>query len=92
MTDFLSDILSSLGPIIDNPKTLNTRKINKHILLLKQQHWFKNIYDNREYYALLFGNRRVRSYLQSSFRVHRMIRKKKVQEKFIILLNKEVKK
>lgn len=92
MTDFLSDILSSLGPIVDTPKHLNTRKINKHIFLLKKQHWFKNVYDNEEYYALLFGNRRVRFYLQSSFRVHRMIRKKKVQKKFIMLLNKELKK
>ncbi|AEN90424.1 hypothetical protein BMWSH_3542 [Priestia megaterium WSH-002] len=92
MTDFLSDFLSSLGPIVDTPRPLNTRKINKHILLLKQQHWFKNVYDNKEYYALLFGNRRVRSYLHSSFRVFRMIRNEKVQKKFIMLLNKELKK
>ncbi|WP_406866773.1 hypothetical protein AB0764_06945 [Priestia megaterium] len=26
MTDFLSDFLSSLGPIVDTPRPLNTRK------------------------------------------------------------------
>lgn len=91
MTDFLSDVLSSLVPIIDTPKSLNTKKINKHIALLKQQHWFRNIYEDDKYYALLFGNRRVRFYLQSSLRVKRMIYKEKVQEKFLALLNKELK-
>ncbi|MDN3233117.1 hypothetical protein [Priestia megaterium] len=91
MTDFLSDVLSSLVPVIDTPKSLNTQKINKHIELLKQQHWFRNIYEDDKYYALLFGNRRVRFYLQSSLRIKRMIHKKKVQEKFLKLLNKELK-
>ncbi|MED4210681.1 hypothetical protein P4662_15550 [Priestia megaterium] len=91
MTDFLSDVLSSLVPIIDTSKSLNTQKINKHIELLKQQHWFRNIYEDDKYYALLFGNRRVRFYLQSSLRVKKMIRKEKVQEKFLALLNKESK-
>ncbi|MEH7590774.1 hypothetical protein V7247_28970 [Priestia megaterium] len=89
MIDFISDLLS--GGIGFSTGVLDTRKIDSNIRLLRQQEWFKKIYENNQYYSLLIGNREVRTYLQSNFRVKRMIHNEKSQAKFLLLLNKELK-
>lgn len=79
MFDFLSDFLSSmLGVSIG---TLDTRKIDKNIELLKQQSWFKRIYEDEKYRRLFITNRRVRSYFQSTYRVKKIIRSEEAQRK-----------
>ena len=89
MIDFISDLLS--GGVGFSTNGLDTRKIDSNIRLLRQQEWFKKIYENNQYYSLLIGNREVRACLQSNFRVKRMIRNERSQAKFLLLLNKEMK-
>ncbi|WP_182007551.1 hypothetical protein [Priestia aryabhattai] len=89
MIGFISDLLSDgLG---FSTGVLDTRKIDSNIMLLRQQEWFKKIYENNQYYSLLIGNRELRAYLQSNFRVKKIIRNEKSQAKFLLLLNKELK-
>ncbi|MED4261683.1 hypothetical protein [Priestia aryabhattai] len=89
MNDFISDFLSS--GVGFSTGVLDTRKIDSNIRLLREQEWFKKIYENNQYYSLLIGNREVRAYLQSNFRVKRMIRNEKSQAKFLLLLNEKLK-
>lgn len=89
MMDFISDLLS--GRLGFSTDVLDTRKIDSNITLLRQQEWFKKIYENNQYYLLLIGNGEVRAYLQSNFRVKRIIRNEKAQAKFLLLLNKKLK-
>ncbi|MDD1515925.1 hypothetical protein [Priestia megaterium] len=89
MIDFIFDLLS--GGVGFSTNVLDTRKIDSNIRLLRQHEWFKKIYENNQYYPLLIGNREVRAYLQSNFRVKRMIRNERSQAKFLLLLNKEIK-
>ncbi|MEW4212080.1 hypothetical protein Q0O85_26540 [Priestia megaterium] len=91
MIDFISDLLSNVLLELFNKDGLDTRKIDSNIKLLRKQEWFKKIYENNQYYSLLIGNRKVRAYLESNFRVKRMIRNEKAQAKFLLLLNKELK-
>lgn len=50
MFDFLSDFLSSMLGV--STGALDTRKIDKNIELLKQQSWFKRIYEDEKYRTL----------------------------------------
>ena len=72
----LEDFLAALVP--NGSNSLNTRKIDGNIEMLKQYSWFKNIYDNERYHRLFFGNRKVRKYLQNTYRVKRIIEKENV--------------
>lgn len=85
----LEEILASLIPNGNN--SLNTRKIDRNIEILKKYSWFMNIYDDEKYHSLFFGNRKVRMYLQNTYRVKRIIKKEHVRKKFIIFLNEQVK-
>ncbi|MGE7186371.1 hypothetical protein ACQKKK_21090 [Peribacillus sp. NPDC006672] len=63
MLDFLLGILSAgFG---DN--SLDTRKIDRNIEMLKNHTWFKDIYEDEKYHRLFFVNRNVRQYLQSLY-------------------------
>lgn len=55
MINFISDFLS--GGLGSSANVLDTRKIDSNIAILRQQEWFKKIYENDQYYALLIGNR-----------------------------------
>ncbi|MFE0344821.1 hypothetical protein ACFW0L_24445 [Priestia megaterium] len=59
MMDFISDLLS--GGLGFSTDVLDTRKIDSNITLLRQQEWFKKIYENNQYYLLLIGNGEVRA-------------------------------
>ncbi|MBY6037574.1 hypothetical protein KUV80_12965 [Fictibacillus nanhaiensis] len=85
MIDFLLNMLA--GGVGDN--SLDTKKIDKHIEQMKKYSWFAALYDDENYHSLFFVSRRVRAYLQSSFRVKRMIHNEKAREKFVHLLNKQ---
>ena len=70
---------------------LDTRKIDKNIELLKQQSWFKRIYEVEKYRRLFITNRRVRAYVQSTYRVKKIICSKEAQRKLLILIDKQLK-
>lgn len=87
MIDF---ILSILEAVYSGNISLDTRKIDKHIEELKKHDWFLTIYENEKYRRLFNVNRNVRAYLQSKRRVNRMIDHPIAQERFIQLLEKQV--
>jgi hypothetical protein len=87
--DFIFDFLGSF--LYGSNTGLNTRKIDKNIELLKQQGWFKRIYEDEKYRRLFFSNKYVRAYLQSNYRVKRIIRNESAQKKLLNLLDKQLK-
>ena len=88
MFDFLSDCLSSLVGV---SVSLDTKKIDKNIELLKQQGWFKRIYEDEKYHRLFITNRKVRAYLQSRTRIKKIIRSKEAQRKLLLLIDQQLK-
>ena len=89
MIDLLSDLLSSMLGV--STGALDTRKIDKNIELLKQQVWFKKIYDDEKYHRLFMANRNVRDYLQSKNRLKKLFVVRKAQTKLLTLLDKQLK-
>ena len=79
MFDFLPNLLSSMLGV--STGSLDTKKIDNNIELLKQQGWFKKIYDDEKYHRLFITNRHVRAYLQSTTRVKKIIRSEDAQKK-----------
>jgi hypothetical protein len=88
MLEFIVNFLSNT--YVGQP-TLHTRKIDQNIARLQQYDWFQTIYYDDQYRSLFFANRHVRKYLQSTFRVKRMMKKKQAQARFIRFLNKQLK-
>jgi hypothetical protein len=70
---------------------LDTRKIDKNIERLKQEVWFKRIYEDERYRRLFFSNKYVRAYLQSNYRVNKMIRYERAQKRFLNVLDYQLK-
>ena len=88
MLDFLLGILfAGFGD-----DSLNTRKIDRNIEMLKNHTWFKEIYEDEKYHRLFFVDRNVRQYLQCTMRVKRIIKREKSQRVFLVFLNKQLKK
>ena len=85
----LISLSSGLSPF-GGRTILNTQKIDSNIEKLKQLSWFKSLYEDEKYCSLFFGNRKVRSYLQSSIRVKGIIKNEYAQKRFIALLEKQV--
>lgn len=90
MFSFLLDIIAGVlgGTSIDN--SLDTRKIDRNIVRLKELDWFKTIYDEERYHRLFFINRNIRGYLQSTRRVNKIIRSEQAQIKFMRFLDKQI--
>ncbi|KPN96320.1 hypothetical protein [Lysinibacillus sp. ZYM-1] len=88
MLDFILEILSDA---FNGRTTLHTSKIDHNIERLRQYDWFEQIYRHDRYRRLFFANRHVRKYLQSDWRVHRIIKKKQARAKFIDFLTKQLK-
>ncbi|MFJ8265384.1 hypothetical protein [Peribacillus asahii] len=84
----LEEFLASLIP--NGSNSLDTRKIDRNIEMLKKYSWFKDIYDDERYHRLFFVNRKVRKYLQNTYRVKRIIKKEDFQIKFIKFLNEQL--
>ncbi|WP_158268311.1 hypothetical protein [Paenisporosarcina sp. OV554] len=84
--DIIAGVLG--GTSIDN--SLDTRKIDRNIVRLKELDWFKTIYDEERYHRLFFINRNIRGYLQSRSRVNKIIRSEQAQIKFMRFLDKQI--
>jgi hypothetical protein len=91
MISFLYGIFEALFQSTGYGSGLNTKKIDKNIELLKEQDWFKELYAAEMYHRLFFVNKHVRGYLQSSYRVKRIIHNQEARKKFILLLDKQIK-
>ncbi|MBT2728422.1 hypothetical protein J7E63_15950 [Bacillus sp. ISL-75] len=88
MINFLFELL---GLALDGGSTgLDTRKIDRNIERLKQQGWFKKIFEDEKYHRLFFTNRHIRAYLQSNFRVNKIINNEKAQKKLLNLLDEQL--
>jgi len=87
---FLYEILSGLLNSIAQDESLNTKKIDRNIKKLTNYDWFKDLYDDENYHRLFLVNRRIRGYLQSTYRVKRMIKYEKSRNKLKKLLAKEI--
>ncbi|MEH7378166.1 MULTISPECIES: hypothetical protein [Bacillaceae] len=88
MLYFLLDLLDAM--FTGSTTGLDTRRIDRNIEQLKQQDWFKKIYNDEKYRRLFYVNRHVRGYLQSTRRVKKIIRNQKAQKKLMVLLNKQI--
>lgn len=85
-------LMDLLGALLGGSSTgLNTRKIDNNIELLKQEGWFKKIYENEKYHRLFFTNRHIRAYLQSTVRVKKILRNNGSQKKLLRMLDKQLK-
>jgi hypothetical protein len=85
--EFIEEVLIRIG----YGDGLNTKRIDTNIELLKQQVWFKKIFDDKRYHKLFFVNKDVRGYLQSKIRVKRIISSEEAQRKFLFFLDKKIK-
>lgn len=90
MLEFILGFLTS--GIYGGNNTLDTKKIDNNIETLKNYTWFKDIYSDEQYQRLFYVNRKVRQYLQSTIRINRIIKKEKSRKKFLVFLDKQVKK
>ncbi len=79
---------SSVSPFAGSTG-LNTQKIDKNIEKLKQYSWFVNLYEDERYRRSFFADKKIRTYLQSSFRVNHLIKNDKAQRSFSLLLEKQ---
>lgn len=70
--------------------SLNTKKIDSHIDKLKQFSWFMDLYEDERYRPAFFANKKIRAYLQSSFRVNNLLKDERAQKRFISLLERQV--
>ena len=84
----LEELLSALIP--QGKKVLDTKKIDKNIKTLLEYKWFEDLYGDENYRHLFFSNRKIRSYLESDKRVTKLIASSINQEKFIGLLNDQI--
>ncbi|CAH0296434.1 hypothetical protein SRABI96_04442 [Peribacillus sp. Bi96] len=89
MMEFFMEILSSF--IYFGDDSLHTKKIDRNIKSLKRNKWFNDLYEDENYHRLFFVNKRVRKFLQSNFRVKRLVKRKKNQKKFLMFLNEQLK-
>ncbi|RAZ81268.1 nitrite reductase [Planococcus halotolerans] len=84
----LIGISSSVSPFTGST-SLNTKKIDSNIEKLKPFAWFMNLYEDERYRRSFFANKKIRAYLQSSFKVNNLIKDEKAQKRFISLLEKQ---
>ncbi|WP_342041936.1 hypothetical protein [Bacillus sp. OTU2372] len=92
MLDFLFSLLEEfIEAIFVSDGNLDTRKIDKNIDILRTQGWFKVIYEDEKYHRLFFTNKHIRRYLQSNNRTKKIIRSNKAREKFLMILDKQLK-
>ena len=74
MLDFLFSLLEEfLESIFVSDGSLDTRKIDKNIDIMRTQGWFKVLYEDEKYHRLFFTNRHIRHYLQSNHRTKKII-------------------
>lgn len=89
---FLYELLLAILDGLFQQNTLHTQKIDKHIEELKQHQWFLTVFNDEAFHRLFFVNWHVRKYLQSRFRVRRLMKSTRARESFINLLQTQVKK
>ncbi|MGM0922633.1 MAG: hypothetical protein ACQEWW_15680 [Bacillota bacterium] len=91
MFSFIFELIAGLFGSIGYSDTLNTKKIDQNIERLNQHDWFKKIYEDEKYHRLFFVNKRLRSYLQSTISVRKIIRSKEEQRKLLLIIEKQIK-
>jgi hypothetical protein len=90
MLNFLLELVSGMFNSVGYSATLDTKKIDQNIVRLNQHEWFKEIYEDEKYHRMFFANKHIRRYLQSSYRVRKMISHEKDQRKFLLFIHKQL--
>ena len=91
MFSFIFELIAGLFGSIGYSDTLNTKKIDQNIERLNEHDWFKKIQEDEKYHRLFFVNKRLRSYLQSTISVRKIIRSKEAQRKLLLIIEKQIK-
>lgn len=73
----------------DKRDPLNSKKADKHIEELRKHPWFTELFEDKRYHHLFFGNRRVRKFLRSKHRTTKLINNVNAQGTFISFLDKQ---
>ncbi|WP_442598806.1 hypothetical protein [Neobacillus sp. D3-1R] len=71
-------------------RSLDTRMVDRHINELKQYSWFLLLYEDEKFRRLFYTNYKIRKYLESPFRVERLMKNSHAQEKFKQYLGKQL--
>jgi ASC-1-like (ASCH) protein len=84
--EIIAELLKSIG----HDASLNTKKIDKHIAELRKYNWFNDLYQDEKYHRLFFVNKRIRKYLQSTYKTKRLKNNTNAQNAFISFLDKQL--
>lgn len=85
----LDVIIATTSPFYEW-RSIDTRRIDSHIHQLNEFPWFQKLYQEDKYRKLFVMNYKTRRYLDSPFRVKRLMNNQSAQLHFIKLLNKEI--
>ncbi|MEH7332038.1 hypothetical protein V7161_05330 [Neobacillus drentensis] len=89
---YILDVLIAITDPLYEWRSIDTRRIDAHIHELKKLPWFQELYQEEKYRKLIVMNYRIRRYLDSPFRVKRLMNSSKAQLHFLKLLNKQIEK
>ncbi|WP_051633849.1 hypothetical protein [Bacillus sp. UNC41MFS5] len=87
---YILDVIIAITSPLYEWRSIDTRRIDSHIHQLNKQPWFQELYQDEKYRKLFVMNYRTRRYLDSPFRVKRLMNSPKAQLYFLKLLNKQL--
>ena len=87
---YILDVIIAFTHPLFKWRSIDTRRIDSHIDQLNEFPWFHKLYQEDKYRKLFLMNYKTRRYLDSPFRVKRLMSNKKAQLHFIELLNKQI--
>ncbi|MEH7085367.1 hypothetical protein V7139_21865 [Neobacillus drentensis] len=85
----LDVIIAITGPLYEW-RSIDTRRIDFHIHQLNKLPWFQELYQEEKYRKLFVMNYKTRRYLDSPFRVKRLMNSPKAHLHFLKMLNKQL--
>ncbi|MFD2444647.1 hypothetical protein ACFSO7_11780 [Bacillus sp. CGMCC 1.16607] len=87
---YILDVIIAITHPLYEWRSIDTRRIDSHIHELNKLPWFQELYQEEKYRKLFVMNYKTRRYLDSPFRVKRLMNSSKAQSYFLNLLNKHV--
>lgn len=89
---YILDVLIAITHPLYEWRSIDTRRIDLHIQQLNELPWFHKLYLEEKYRKLFVTNYKTRRYLDSPFRVKRLMNNHNAQLQFLKLLNKQLEK
>jgi hypothetical protein len=87
---YILDVIIAITHPLYEWRSIDTRRIDAHINQLNEHPWFHQLYQEEKYRRLLVMNYKTRRYLDSPYRVRRLMLSQKAQLHFLNLLNKQL--